>query len=345
MVKQYSEAGVDIERGDDFVEQIAAAAKQTYRPEVLSGIGGFAAHFALDTTRYRDPILVSCTDGVGTKLKVAIECRQFDTIGTDLVAMCVNDLVCSGADPLFFLDYFATGKIRPPWHTKVIEGIAKACKQVGCALVGGETAEMPGMYHGDDFDLAGFAVGAVDRPHIIDGSRIAPGHTLIGVASTGFHSNGYSLLRKLCADHGIGWNSPLPGESTTVGEFLLRPTALYSRLVQALRTEGPLMGIAHITGGGLHGNVPRILPDACQAVIPWNAWALPPAFDYFATLGKLNAEELRTVFNCGIGMVLVVPTETVATVLASCQQHGHGARVIGIIRKRPTNEPAIVFTE
>lgn len=343
MTTQYRDAGVDIAAGDRFVASIAKAARATHRPEVLSGIGGFAAHFALDGARYRHPVLVSCTDGVGTKLKVAIECRRFDTIGTDLVAMCVNDLACSGAEPLFFLDYFATATLRPQWHTKVIEGIASACKTVGCALIGGETAEMPGMYHDDDFDLAGFAVGVVERDAIIDGRTIQPGDQLIGVASTGFHSNGYSLLRKICADQGLGWNTAVPGDDGTVGEWLLRPTALYPPLVHAARQRGAIRGIAHITGGGLAGNIPRILPGHCQARIPWTHWPLPPVMARIAQLGRLDAEELRTVFNCGVGLVLVVPATATADTVAACVAAGHAARAIGTVAPRPAHGPAIVF--
>lgn len=325
------------------MKRIADAARATYRPEVLSGIGGFAAHFALETGRYRHPVLVSCTDGIGTKLKIAIDCKAFDAIGTDLVAMCVNDLACSGAEPLFFLDYFATGKLRPAWHARVVEGIAAACRQVGCALIGGETAEMPGMYQGEDFDLAGFAVGVVERSKIIDGKAIQPGDQLIGVASTGFHSNGYSLLRKICADHALSWDAPLPAMNTTIGACLLRPTALYSPLVQTVLKQHPLSGIAHITGGGLAGNLPRILPTTCQAKINWSAWALPPACTYFAKLGGVALDELRTVFNCGVGLVLVAAADEAAGVLATCERAGHAARQIGAIVERPNGGAPIVF--
>ncbi|MBI2345484.1 MAG: phosphoribosylformylglycinamidine cyclo-ligase [Deltaproteobacteria bacterium] len=343
MSSRYLAAGVDIDRGDLFVRLIGKTARSTYRPEVLSGIGGFAAHFRLATDRYREPILVSCTDGVGTKLKIAIECGQPGGIGTDLVAMCVNDLACSGAEPLFFLDYLATGTLRPPFHARVIEGIAAACKTVGCALVGGETAEMPGVYQGDDFDLAGFAVGIVERKELIDGSGIRPGHTIVGVASTGFHSNGYSLLRKLCADHGLSWNTQLPDTDQTIGEALLSPTALYSPLVQALVARHRIAGIAHITGGGLTANIPRILPAGCQALIDWSHWELPPAMAYFAKLGGLSDDELRTVFNCGVGLVLVVPAADAEKSCGSCRKHGFHAISIGTIGSMDPAGPQIVF--
>ncbi len=342
MSTHYTAAGVDITAGDAFVERIKSAVASTQRPEVLGGIGGFAALFRFDPSRYAKPLLVSSTDGVGTKLRVAIDCRRFDTIGQDLVAMCANDLACSGAEPLFFLDYFATGKLRPMHHAPVIESIARACKTIGCALVGGETAEMPGMYHDEDFDLAGFVVGVVDETTMIDGRTVQPGHVALGVASSGFHSNGYSLVRKVIGQAGLSRDATFPGLEQTVGDVLLTPTHLYSPLVAALQSQVTLRAIAHITGGGLTGNIPRVIPEACQVVIDWSSWERPIPFQFMQRMTNMADEELRTVFNCGIGLAMVLATDQVAAAQRIITQHGFHAWPIGHIAERGTG-PAIRY--
>lgn len=344
MSDHYAHAGVNLSAADEFVARIGPYARSTTRPEVLAGVGGFAAHLALDLARYREPILVTSTDGVGTKLRVAIEAQRLDTIGIDLVAMCVNDIACSGASPLAFLDYFATGKLDPTYHAPIIAGIAAACRTVGCALVGGETAELPGMYPGTDFDLAGFVIGLVNRDQLIDGRSIQPGHVVIGIESTGFHSNGYSLLRHvLLEEHGLHLADRFPDLDASVGEVLLTPTALYSPLVSQLLTLAPVHGIAHITGGGLTGNIPRILPEACQVRLQWSSWALPQPFATIQRLAHLSDAELRTVLNCGIGLVVIVDATNTASMCAAATAAGFAAHVIGDIVARPSQGAAIVY--
>jgi phosphoribosylformylglycinamidine cyclo-ligase len=301
----YADAGVDIDAGNALVDRIKPAARRTERPGTMAGLGGFGALFDLKAAGYTDPILVAATDGVGTKLRIAIDTGVVDTIGVDLVAMCVNDLVCQGAEPLFFLDYFATGKLDVDQATRIITGIAAACAATGCALVGGETAEMPGMYHRGDFDLAGFAVGAMERGSDLP-AGVQAGDVLLGLASDGVHSNGYSFVRKVVEISGLGWDAPAPFAEGTLGEALLVPTRLYVKPALAAVRAGGVHALAHITGGGLTENLPRVLPEGLGAEIDLGAWALPPVFRWLAeTAGMAEAELLKT-FNCGIGMIAVV---------------------------------------
>lgn len=301
----YADAGVDIDAGNALVDRIKPAARRTERPGTMAGLGGFGALFDLKAAGYTDPILVAATDGVGTKLRIAIDTGVVDTIGVDLVAMCVNDLVCQGAEPLFFLDYFATGKLDVDQATRIITGIAAACAATGCALVGGETAEMPGMYHRGDFDLAGFAVGAMERGADLP-AGVSAGDVLLGVASDGVHSNGYSFVRKVVEISGLGWEAPAPFADGTLGEALLVPTRLYVKPALAAVRAGGVHALAHITGGGLTENLPRVLPEGLGAEINLGAWMLPPVFRWLAgTAGMAEAELLKT-FNCGIGMIAVV---------------------------------------
>ncbi|WP_420858406.1 phosphoribosylformylglycinamidine cyclo-ligase [Marivivens marinus] len=301
----YADAGVDIDAGNTLVERIKPAAKATARPGVMSGLGGFGALFDLKGAGYVDPILVAATDGVGTKLRIAIDTGNVDTIGIDLVAMCVNDLVCQGAEPLFFLDYFATGKLELDQATRIIEGIAKGCELSGCALIGGETAEMPGMYHKGDFDLAGFAVGAMERGADLP-AGVAEGDVLLGLGSNGVHSNGYSLVRKVVELSGLGWDAASPFGDGTLGEALLAPTRLYvKQALEAVRAGG-VHALAHITGGGLTENLPRVLPEGLGAHIDLSSWELPPVFRWLAETAGMAESELLKTFNSGIGMILVV---------------------------------------
>ena len=301
----YVDAGVDIDAGNALVERIKPAARRTERPGTMAGLGGFGALFDLKAAGYADPILVAATDGVGTKLRIAIDTGVVDTIGVDLVAMCVNDLVCQGAEPLFFLDYFATGKLDVDQATRIITGIAAACAATGCALVGGETAEMPGMYHRGDFDLAGFAVGAMERGAELP-AGVTAGDVLLGLASDGVHSNGYSFVRKVVDLSGLGWDAPAPFADGALGRALLVPTRLYVKPALAAVRSGGVHALAHITGGGLTENLPRVLPEGLGADINLSAWALPPVFRWLAgTAGMAEAELLKT-FNCGIGMIAVV---------------------------------------
>jgi len=301
----YAEAGVDIDAGNALVERIKPAAKATGRPGTMGGLGGFGALFDLKAAGYSDPVLVAATDGVGTKLKIAIDTGNVDTIGIDLVAMCVNDLVCQGAEPLFFLDYFATGKLEVDRAARIVEGIARGCAVSGCALIGGETAEMPGMYHGGDFDLAGFAVGAMERgTHLPQG--VGEGDVILGLASNGVHSNGYSFVRKVVEMSGLTWSSASPFGDGTLGEALLAPTRLYVKQVLAAIRAGGVHGLAHITGGGLTENPPRVLPEGLACEIDLSSWHLPPVFRWLATTAGMAEPELLKTFNCGIGMMLIV---------------------------------------
>jgi len=325
----YADAGVDIEAGNALVEHIKPAAKRTARPGVMSGLGGFGALFDLKAAGYHDPVLVAATDGVGTKLRIAIDTGALDTIGIDLVAMCVNDLVCQGAEPLFFLDYFATGKLEVEQAARVIAGIAAGCAASGCALIGGETAEMPGMYHGGDFDLAGFAVGAMERGTDLP-AGVAAGDVLLGLASSGVHSNGYSFVRKVVARAGLGWDAPSPFGPGSLGAALLAPTRLYVKSALAAIRAGGVHGLAHITGGGLVENPPRVLPQTLACAIDLGTWALPPVFRWLAQTAGMSQRELLKTFNCGIGMIAVVDparAEAVAAVLA-----GQGETVIRLGR-------------
>ncbi|CUX79693.1 MAG: phosphoribosylformylglycinamidine cyclo-ligase PurM [Roseibaca calidilacus] len=304
----YAAAGVDIDAGNALVDAIKPAAKATTRPGVMAGLGGFGALFDLKAAGYTDPILVAATDGVGTKLRIAIDTGHLDTIGIDLVAMCVNDLVCQGAEPLLFLDYFATGKLDVPAATRIINGIAEGCRLSGCALIGGETAEMPGMYAAEDFDLAGFAVGAMERGTALP-ANVAAGDVLLGLESDGVHSNGYSLVRKVVEHAGLAWDVPAPFDDGTLGAALLAPTRLYVKPALAAIRAGGVHGLAHITGGGLTENLPRILPDDLGADIDLGAWSLPPVFGWLAQQGGIAQAEMLKTFNAGIGMVLIVAPE------------------------------------
>ena len=301
----YRDAGVDIDAGEALVDRIKPAAKATHRPGAMGGLGGFGALFDLKAAGYADPILVAATDGVGTKLRIAIDTGHLDTIGQDLVAMCVNDLVCQGAEPLLFLDYFATGKLDVDAAARVIDGIARACAASGCVLAGGETAEMPGMYHGADFDLAGFAIGAMERGQDLP-RGVAEGDVLLGLASDGVHSNGYSLVRRTVAAAGLGWDDPAPFAPGSLGAALLTPTRLYVRPALAALRAGGVHGLAHITGGGITDNLPRVLPDGLGATVDLSAWRLPPVFRWLADTAGLDGAELLRTYNAGIGMILCV---------------------------------------
>ncbi|HEV2269816.1 MAG TPA: phosphoribosylformylglycinamidine cyclo-ligase [Steroidobacteraceae bacterium] len=325
----YRDAGVDIDAGDELVERIKPLVARARRPEVLAGIGGFGALVELPAG-YRRPVLVSGTDGVGTKLRLAIDARRHDTIGIDLVAMCANDIAVQGAEPLFFLDYYATGKLRVDVAEAVVRGIVEGCAQAGAALVGGETAEMPGMYHGDDYDLAGFCVGVVERDAIIDGSAVRAGDAVIGLASSGPHSNGYSLIRKLLAMSGAGGDTDLDGKPLL--DRLLEPTRIYVKPLLALARQLEVHGLAHITGGGLTDNIPRVLPDGLEAVLERHRWHQDPVFDWLRQTGRIEPAEMYRTFNCGIGMVAVVPQDSAPQAVALLAEHGEVAQIIGEIR-------------
>jgi phosphoribosylformylglycinamidine cyclo-ligase len=330
----YKDAGVDIDSGNRFVKLIKPLVKATYRPEVMADLGGFGGLFSLNTSKYNNPVLVSGTDGVGTKLRVAFQADRHDTIGIDLVAMCVNDIVVQGAEPLFFLDYFATAKLDPEKGAQVVKGIAEGCSMAGCALIGGETAEMPGFYSPGEYDLAGFAVGVVDRDKIIDGSTMTVGNKLIGIASSGLHSNGYSLARKVLFERlGLGVNDELPGIGKTVAEELLTPTRIYAKTILNLLRDFRINGIAHITGGGLLENIPRILPNGCTAVINKNSWTMQDIFVIIRNAGNIDEMEMFRTFNCGIGMVLAVPENEAEEVLLRLSGLNEQAYVIGEIGK------------
>ncbi len=327
----YSGAGVDIAAGDALVEVIKPFAKATSRAGVLGGIGGFGALFDLQAAGFSDPILVSTTDGVGTKLKIAIETGIHATVGIDLVAMCVNDLIVQGATPLFFLDYFATGKLDVAAAAIVIKGIAQGCGIAGCALVGGETAEMPGMYAGGDYDLAGFAVGAAER-HTLLPANVAPGDAILALPAAGVHSNGFSLVRNIIATSGLAWDAPSPFGPGTLAEALMTPTRIYVAAVLALHKAGLLKGAAHITGGGLPGNLPRVLPETCGATLS-GPWPVPPVFPWLARLGGVAPEEMLRVFNCGVGMALIVTDAAAAT--ACLRDAGEAPFPLGTVTAQP----------
>jgi phosphoribosylformylglycinamidine cyclo-ligase len=327
----YRDAGVDIEAGDALVDRIKPAVKRSMRREVLGGIGGFGALVEVPLDRYRQPVMVSGTDGVGTKLRLAIETGRHDTIGIDLVAMCVNDVVVQGAEPLFFLDYYATGKLEVDTAERVIKGIVEGCLQAGCALVGGETAEMPGMYEGEDYDLAGFCVGIVEKAAIIDGTKTRAGDAIIGLASSGAHSNGYSLIRRLLALSGAGPATQLDGRS--LYDLLLEPTRIYVKSVLELLRQGvPIHGIAHITGGGPTGNIPRVLPQGLEAVIDARLWPRPPVFDWLQRVGNVARDEMYRTFNCGLGMTICVPAAEADRAVGILRASGETAAVIGEVR-------------
>jgi len=340
----YQEAGVDIDKAEAFIQQIRPLVKSTFRTGVLGEIGGFGGMFHLNIQRHRDPVLVSATDGVGTKIIVAVLMDRHHTIGIDLVAMCVNDIIVHGATPLFFLDYLAMGQLSPQIGTQILEGITNGCLQARCSLIGGETAEMPGIYKPGEYDLAGFVVGVVDRDQIIDGSSIAVGHRLIGIASSGLHSNGFSLVRKVFFErHGYGVMDDIPELGGLLGDELLKPTRIYVDTVLNLLRDFPLSGIAHITGGGLTQNVPRILPRSCQAVIHRQTWDVPPIFKLLQEKGNIPEEEMLRTFNNGIGLVMVVAPELESDVLLRLQGLHEQAFVIGEIVERKPEEPPLVY--
>lgn len=337
----YRDAGVDIDAGNTLVDQIKDVTKRTFRPEVLSDLGGFGALCEIPA-KYKHPVLVSATDGVGTKLKLAIELGKHDTIGIDLVAMCVNDLIVCGAEPLFFLDYYATGGLNVETAKSVVTGIGAGCEQSGCALIGGETAEMPGMYSGEDYDLAGFSVGVVEKSAIIDQSKVAVGNVLLGLPSSGPHSNGYSLIRKIIEVSRSDLDEPF-GDST-LGETLLTPTKIYVKTLQHLSTKVQINALAHITGGGLLENIPRVLPENAQAQLTINSWERPSIFNWLQEKGNVKEVEMLRTFNCGIGMVACIDRNDVDQALALLAETGEEALVIGEIGARREEAEPVIFS-
>ncbi len=326
----YKKAGVDIDEGERFVRMISPLVKKTFRPEVLTDIGSFGALFKLDTAKYKEPVLVSGTDGVGTKLKIAFMMDKHDTVGIDLVAMCVNDILTSGAEPLFFLDYFAAGKLAAEKASTVIEGIVEGCREAGCALIGGETAEMPGFYQEGEYDLSGFAVGVVERSAIINGSEIKAGDSLIGLLSTGLHSNGYSLARKVFFDtKKMDVSSYIPDLGMTLGEELLKPTRIYVRAFNALKQRVRIKGIAHITGGGIPGNLPRVFPEGIGSVVRKGSWPVPPIFRIIGEMGNVPSDDMAGTFNMGIGYIVVVPQKDAEISVSLLKESGFDSYVIG----------------
>lgn len=326
----YASVGVDIDAGNTLVERIKPHAQRTNRSGVMAGLGGFGGLFDLKDAGFSDPVLVAATDGVGTKLRIAIDTEQFETIGVDLVAMCVNDLVCQGAEPLFFLDYFATGKLNVDNATKIVDGIAQGCVASGCALIGGETAEMPGMYSKGDFDLAGFSVGAMERGQALP-KDVSSGDVLLGLSSSGVHSNGYSLVRKLVEVSGLGWNDPSPFSNGSLGSALLAPTKLYVKSCLAALHAGGVHGFAHITGGGLSENIPRVLNEGQGVTINLNSWELPPIFKWLAEQGGIAQAEMLKTFNCGIGMVVVVRNDCIKEIKRALEEAGEQVCLIGTV--------------
>ncbi len=341
----YSDAGVDIDAGNLLVEKIKPAVRSTRRPGADGEIGGFGGLFDLKAAGFKDPVLVAANDGVGTKLKIAIDANFHSTVGIDLVAMCVNDLVVQGAEPLFFLDYFATGKLDPDQGAEIVSGIAAGCREAGCALIGGETAEMPGMYQGGDYDLAGFAVGAAERGQLLPVGDIAEGDVIIGLTSSGVHSNGYSLVRKIVALSGLGWEAPAPfADGKTLGEALLTPTRIYVKpILKAIRETGSIKALAHITGGGFPENIPRVLPKHLAAEIDLSAIAVPPVFSWLARTGNVEAKEMLRTFNCGIGMIVVIPAEAERAVTAALEAGGEKVVALGRMVARGEEAPGVIY--
>lgn len=338
----YKDAGVNIDAGNTVVERIKGAVKETRRPEVIGGLGGFGALCALPQ-KYREPILVSGTDGVGTKLQLAMDLKRHDTIGIDLVAMCVNDLIVQGAEPLFFLDYYATGKLAVDTATSVIKSIAAGCKQSGCALVGGETAEMPGMYHGEDYDIAGFCVGVVEKTKIIDGSKVKTSDALIALGASGPHSNGYSLIRKILQLNQID-PAKVQLENKSLADHLLAPTRIYVKNILALIEKQNIHAIAHITGGGFWENIPRVLPANTQAQIDSTSWQWTAIFSWLQQTGNVSTHEMYRTFNCGVGMLIVLPAEEVSDTLQLLNQLGEKAWQIGKIVEINADEPQVTIS-
>lgn len=331
MSEAYKQAGVDIAAGNEAVERMKKHVKRTFRPEVLTGLGGFGGLFGLNKDKYEEPVLVSGTDGVGTKLKLAFLMDKHDTIGIDAVAMCVNDVVVTGAEPLFFLDYLATGKLVPEQIEAIVAGVAEGCTQAGCALIGGETAEMPGMYQAGEYDIAGFTVGIVDKPKIIDGSNIVPGDAVIGLASSGVHSNGFSLVRRLLLEQkGYALTDRLPElAGNTLGDTLLEPTRIYVKQVLKMLETVQVKGMAHITGGGFIENIPRVLPEGVNVDIRRGSWPVLPIFELMQRDGGISDRDMYTTFNMGIGMVMVVPADQAEHAVAAAKEAGESAYVIG----------------
>ncbi|HYN39554.1 MAG TPA: phosphoribosylformylglycinamidine cyclo-ligase [Rhodospirillales bacterium] len=338
----YKDAGVDIDAGERLVDAIRPLARATRRPGVVDDLGGFGALFDLRAAGFADPLLVASTDGVGTKLKVAIACDRHGTVGIDLVAMCVNDLVVQGAQPLFFLDYYATGRLSIEQGRTILGGIAAGCREAGCALIGGETAEMPGLYASGDYDLAGFAVGAVERDRLLTGGGVADGNMVLGLASSGLHSNGFSLVRRIVADTGLDWWADAPFDRTQpLAEALLTPTRIYVASCLAAHAAGGLKALAHITGGGLVENIPRVLPEGLGCALDAGCWPLPPVFAWLARTGGITADELARTFNCGIGMVAVVAAERAAAVASILEQAGERVFAIGRIEPHAGDGPRV----
>ncbi len=340
---KYKEAGVDIDKGNTFVRNIKDIVSSTHQRGVLNDIGGFSSFFAIDTGKYKKPVLVSSTDGVGTKLAVANLCNKHDTIGIDLVAMCVNDIIVGGATPLCFLDYFSTGKLDIDIATEVVKGIAEGCRQAKCSLVGGETAEMPGLYKAGDYDLAGFTVGIADRDAIIDGSEIKVGNTILGLASNGLHSNGFSLVRKICFDDlGLTVNSEVKELGCTLGEELLKPTRIYVQSVLNVLRKFRINGMVHNTGGGFIDNTPRILPKGCKAIIDGNSWEIPPIFNFLQESGKISREEMYRTFNMGIGLLVIVDEDTAEDISLQFNAVGETTFIIGkIVAVKNEQDPMV----
>ncbi len=334
----YKDAGVDIDAGTALVERIKGVAKSTKRPEVMGGLGGFGALCQLPTG-YKEPLLVAGTDGVGTKLRLAIDLKKHDTVGIDLVAMCVNDLIVQGAEPLFFLDYYATGKLDVDTAADVVSGIAEGCVQAGCALIGGETAEMPGMYEGDDYDVAGFCVGVVEKADIIDGTKVAAGDALIAVGSSGPHSNGYSLIRKVLEVSGADKSEELEGR--TIGEHLLEPTKIYIKSALKMIAEHDIHAISHITGGGFWENIPRVLPEGTKAVIDGKSWEWPAIFNWLQEKGNVETFEMYRTFNCGVGLVVALPKDQAEAAVELLKAEGENAWVIGEIANAEAGEEQV----
>jgi len=334
----YKDAGVDIDAGNALVDRIKGAVKRTRRPEVMGGIGGFGALCELPT-KYKQPVLVSGTDGVGTKLRLALDMNKHDTIGIDLVAMCVNDLIVQGAEPLFFLDYYATGKLDVDTAADVVSGIAEGCVQAGCALIGGETAEMPGMYEGEDYDVAGFCVGVVEKEDVIDGTKVAAGDALIAVGSSGPHSNGYSLIRKILEVSGADKSEELAGR--TIGEHLLEPTKIYIKSALKMIEKHDIHAISHITGGGFWENIPRVLPEGTKAVIDGNSWEWPVIFKWLQEKGNVDTHEMYRTFNCGVGLIVALPKDQADAAVALLKEEGENAWVIGQIAQANANEEQV----
>lgn len=337
----YKDAGVDIDAGNALVDRIKDVAKRTRRPEVMAGLGGFGALFELPQG-YQQPVLVSGTDGVGTKLRLAMDLGKHDTIGVDLVAMCVNDLVVAGAEPLFFLDYYATGHLNVDVAASVVTGIGDGCEQAGAALVGGETAEMPGMYEGEDYDLAGFCVGIVEKADIIDGSQVQSGDKLVALASSGPHSNGYSLIRKIIEVSGADLQQDVDG--VALADALMAPTAIYVKPILKLINASEVHALSHITGGGFQENIPRVLPEGTKAVIDTNSWRWPAVFEWLQQTGNVETMEMFRTFNCGVGMMLAIPEDKLDQAIALLNAEGQQAWVIGDIQPKEENEDSVVFT-